>query len=68
MVHALHGLAESPPTAFDLSCKDPGVTKYLKQAGHLLQEEQVMPMKRGPVLHPYEAQVWKWNLINILFD
>lgn len=68
MAHALHSPAESPPTTFDLSCKDPGVTKYLKQAAHLLQEEQVMPMKRGSVLHPHEAQVWKWNLINTLFD
>lgn len=44
MVYALNGLAESPPTALDLSCKDPGVAKYLKQPAHLLQEEQVMPM------------------------
>lgn len=44
MVYTLHGLAASPPTAFDLSCKDPGLAKYLELALHLLPEEQVMPL------------------------
>lgn len=36
VVHALHGLAASPPSAFHLSCEDPGAAKYLVQATHLL--------------------------------
>lgn len=38
MAYAFHGLAASPPTAFDLSCKDTGLAKYLKLVAHLLQE------------------------------
>lgn len=44
MEYTLLSLAVSPPTAFDLSWKDPGAAKYLEQAAHLLQEEQVMPL------------------------
>jgi len=44
MMHTLHNLAVSPPTAFALSHKDSRAAKYLEQATHLRWEEQAMLM------------------------
>ena len=44
MVYTLHDLAVSPSTAFDLSCKDSRVAKYLERVTHLLEEDQAMPL------------------------